>query len=141
MDNQEHMRALSRDEYIRMARESCNRNAGYNSSNSKNHGTNKNKGYLNSEKFRTWDQAAPVSRHNLSEDGLNMTAVNIKSLLIRTICALILFLTVFIFDKFDLKVNTFNTKYIQDMVTSNQSINQAEDYFVSLFEKFVKKEE
>ncbi len=141
MDNQEHMRALSRDEYIRMARESCNRNVGYNSSNAKNHGTNKNKGYMNSEKFRTWDQADSMNRYNLSESGFNMTNVNLKSLLIRTICALILFLAVFIFDQFDLKVNTFNTKYIKDMVTSSQSIEQAEDYFVSFFKQFVKTEE
>ena len=135
------MRALSRDEYIRMARESCNRNLSYGGSNVKNHGINKNKGYGNTEKIRTWDDTDSRKRYNLGEYGLNMTTINLKSFLIRTICALVLFLAVFLIDKFDIKVTTFNTKYIEDMVSSNQSIEQAEDYFVSLFEQFVKTEE
>lgn len=142
MDNQEHLQTLSRDEYVRLARESCTRNLSYNGGNIKNHGMNKNKGYINPDKVRTWDQTDMKSTDmSMTETHFNMTSINVKSLLIRLICALMLFLTVFLIDKFDVKVKTFDSKYIQDLVSSDQGIDQAENFFVTLFEQFVKKED
>ncbi len=141
MDNHERLPSLSRDEYIRLARESCTRNLSYNNGNVKSHATNKNKSFTKSENFRTWDQGEMQNKFSLSETGLNMPAVNLKSLLIRTICALILFLGIFIIDKFNFKVNAFDSKYIQDMVTNNQTMEDTQNFFVALFEDFVKAEE
>ena len=139
MDNQEQLQALSRDEYIRIARESCTRNLGYNGG-SKNHNGKMNKGYANAEKIRPWDQSVPSHRPELT-DSFVLAPFKVKSLLIRLICALVLFLSVFLFDKFDLKVKTFNSKNIQEMVSSSQSIDDAENFFVNLFEQFVKSED
>ncbi|MGB8453834.1 MAG: hypothetical protein WCD89_16105 [Anaerocolumna sp.] len=138
MDNQEQLQALSRDEYIRLARESCTRNLSSGGGN-KNHGVNKNN--MKAEKLRSWDQNDMNNGFSLTNTGLNITSINIKSLLIRLICAFILFLSVFIIDKFNVKVKTFDSKYIQDLVSSDQSIDQAENFFVSLFEQFVKTED
>ena len=139
MDNQEQLQALSRDEYIRIARESCTRNLGYNGG-TKNHGK-MNKGYAYTEKIRPWDQSEPSHRSELVDSHFTIAPFKVKSLLIRLICALVLFLSIFLFDKFDLKVKTFNSKNIQEMVSSNQSIDEAETFFVNLFEQFVKSEE
>ncbi len=134
MDKLEQMHALSREEYIRLARESCKKNLSYNGGNLKNHGINKSKGNIKTEKPKTWDQTDMKTR-------LNLSSVNLKPLLIRIICAFVLFLAVFLIDKFDVKINSFNSKYIQDLVSSKQSIEDAENFFVSLFEEFAKSEE
>lgn len=139
MDNQEQLQALSRDEYIRIARESCTRNLGYNGT--KNHNGKMNKGYAYTEKTRPWDQGGMSHRPELTDSQFTIAPFKIKSLLIRLICALVLFLSIFLFDKFDLKVKTFNSKNIQEMVSSSQSIDDAETFFVNLFEQFVKSEE
>jgi hypothetical protein len=140
MDNQEHLQAVSRDEYIRLARESCTRNLGPNGS-YKNHGGNKNKGYLNNDKMRTWDNAEEYHKSDFADTGLNMVPVNIKSLLIRVICAMLLFLTVFIIDKFDFKTKTFDSNHIKQLVSSNQTIDEAEDFVISLYKKIVKNDD
>ncbi len=138
MDNQEHLPVLSRDEYIRLARESCTRNLSYTNGATKNYGTYKN---LKSENPKLWNRADVKNRFSMGRTGLNIPAINLKSFLIRIICALMLFLTIFIIDKFGVKLKAFNSKYIQEMVSSNKSIEDAENFFVSLFEDFVKTEE
>ncbi len=140
MDNQEQLQTLSRDEYIRIARESCTRNLGYNGG-AKNHSSKMNKGYAYTEKIRPWDQGGMGYKPELTDSPFTIAPFKVKSLLIRLICALVLFLSIFLFDKFDLKVKTFNSKNIQEMVSSSQSIDDAESFFVNLFEQFVKSEE
>lgn len=137
MDNQEHLQAVSRDEYIRLARESCTRNLSPNGSN-RNHGGNKNKGYINTDKMKTWDKAEDYHKSDFADTGIKMAPITIKSLLIRVICAMLLFLTIFIIDKFDVKIKTFDSNYIKELVSSNQTIDEAEHFFVSLYEKIVK---
>lgn len=133
MDNQEQFPGLSRDEYIRLARESCTRNLSY-GGNPKNHGGNKNKGFNNTEKFKV--QAGMGHKFNVAGEGFHVSSFKIKSFLIRVICAMVLFLAIFLFDKFDVKIKTFNSQNIKEMVSSNQSIDDAESFFVNLFEQF-----
>lgn len=140
MDNQEQLQALSRDEYIRLARESCTRNQGYNSG-TKNHNGKMNKGYGYTEKIKPFEQSGQSHRPELAASQFGIAPFKVKSLLIRLICALVLFLSIFLFDKFNLKVRTFNSKNIQEMVSSSQSIDDAESFFANLFEQFVKSEE
>lgn len=137
MDNQEHLQALSRDEYIRLARESCTRNLSYNG-NYKNHSGSKNKGYISTDKLKAWDQAETKHKFGFTDAGLNWAPVKIKSLLIRIICALVLFLAIFLIDKFDVNVKSLNSENIQNLVASDQSIDEAENFFVKLFDQFVK---
>ncbi len=134
------MQPLSRNEYIRLARESCTRNLSYNGGNIKNNGMGKSKGYLKTEKLKAWDYADLKNRQGMAENRFIMSAASLKSLLIRLICALVLFLVIFLIDAFDIKINSFNSRYIQDLVTSNQSMDKAENFFVSLYEEFVKSE-
>ena len=64
-----------------------------------------------------------------------------KNLLIRLICALVLFLAILMIDKFDVSIKSFNSGSIEQSITSNQGLEKAEDFFVSVYKKIVKEEE
>jgi hypothetical protein len=137
MDNQEQLSATSRAEYIRMARESCSRNIG--------NGTNKNYGAKNKENIKyekqgTWNPPDMKSL-TMPEKGVAFSSFHLKTMLIRITLALALFLSVFLFDKFGVKINNFSSADVQSLISSNQSIDEAENFFVNLYEKLVKAED
>lgn len=137
MDNQEQIANLSRDEYIRLARESCTRNLDYNS-NMRNYGGYKNRRYNNREKFSSWNTKAMKAQS--ADSPYTVSTSKVKSFLIRLICAFVLFLTIYIIDIFEIKILTFNSKTIEEMVTTNQGIEDAEAFFVKLFEQLANAE-
>jgi hypothetical protein len=138
MDNQEQFSVPSRAEYIKLARESCNKNFTTTLGNSKNQKQKYTETKLPVKS--SWDQISNSYDSTIPSKGFNLSNMSIKILLVRTVLALLLFLTVLLFDKLDLSVKTLNSGYIEKMVTSNQTIEEAENYFVNLFEKFVKSE-
>jgi len=126
MDNQEEYSVSTRAEFIKLARESCAKNLSSMNRNSKNQTLSKSKELSTKNPF------------TITGSGLDMPAMTIKTFLIRTICALMLFLTVLLIDKMDIKLKVLNSNIIQESVSSNQGIDDAETFFVSFLEKIMK---
>jgi hypothetical protein len=140
MDNQEQFTVPSRAEYIRLARESCSKNLSSTNGNGKNQGSNKMKGNekLDKIKIKIWNQGYAG---NITENQTLFTLTPSKLLLIRTVCAFLLFLSVFLIDRFDVKMKIVNSDFIQESILSNQTVEDAENFFVSVFQDFVKADE
>lgn len=136
MDNQEELYPQSRAEYIRLARESCTRNLGIN-----NLGKNRN---LYKEMYKEQRKALMASYSDANQDKFGdttiLSSVNMKFLLLRIICCCLLFLSVFIFDKFDITIKDFNVDTVKQYITSNEGVKEAQDFFISLYESVVKNE-
>lgn len=106
--NEEEFTVLTRSEFIRQARDNCSRN------------------------LNPYNQHKKIEENNIQE----LSAP--KRLLIRGVFALLVLLTVIVLDKIDVKFNTGNGLYIEKMITSNQSIDEAQDFFISIYEKLAK---
>ena len=52
-------------------------------------------------------------------------------LIIRMVCAIVLFLAIFLIDKFDLKIGDFNTNMIQEYVTGKDNMKYLEERIVT----------
>ncbi len=123
MDNQEEYSVPSRAEFIKLARESCTKNLSSVNGNSKNQPSLRYKEPNKNNELSLWKQELP--------------AISIKLFLIRTICAAMLFLTVLFIDKMDIKWKSLNSEFIQECISSNQVIENAEEVVASFFEKYV----
>jgi len=115
--------ALSRDEYIQMARESCVKNL------HSDGGTNKN------ELHRKTPNNYSIYKNSELFSGMNIKSSGMRSLLIRTICVLVLFLSILMVDKLKISIRTFNSDFIKNAIVSNEGVEKAEDFFVSVFKK------
>ncbi|MFV0344077.1 MAG: hypothetical protein ACK5JH_14530 [Anaerocolumna sp.] len=114
MDEQEELISYSRAEYIRLARESCANNL-----DSHHMGRNTNK----------------VSLPEVN----GLPNFRVKSLLIRVICCALIFLFVFIIDKFDISLKNVSVGTIQEWISSNKGIEEAQNFIVQMYEKVLKK--
>jgi len=54
-----------------------------------------------------------------------------RSLIIRTVCALILFISIFIIDKFELKIGGLSNIMIEEYITGNNALKNLEDLVVT----------
>jgi hypothetical protein len=133
MDNQEQLSATSRAEYIRLARESCARNIGLGNGMNKNHGVKYKENKYENQGL--WNQP-DIKKLEVPEKGTVLASFHLKAFLIKTTLALAVFLGVFLFDRFEMKISNFSSADIQNLIASNQGIEEAEDFFVSLYEKF-----
>jgi hypothetical protein len=141
MDNQEGYPVPSRAEVIKLARESCAKNLSSANWSSKNQSTNKNKDQNKLDRMGLWKQIGTNNSMTSSENRSDISTIPIRLFMIRAICAFMLFLTVLLIDKFDVKIKVVNSKFIQEMVSSNQKIDDAEEFFVSFFEELVEADE
>lgn len=141
MDNQEKYSVPSRAEVIKIARDSCTRNLSSVNKNNKNQNVIKNKDLSMMDRFELEKQTGVKTPFALSGDGLAMSSMTVKLFLIRVICAFVLFLTVLLIDKFDVKLKAVNSEFVQELVSTNKGIEDAQDYVVSFFEQFAKEEE
>lgn len=125
MDKQEEFMVPNRAEYIRLARESCNRNQSVNIN-----GKAKT-AYRNKEMFMAGDG-------NLSEaEYIGAGQSNgMKIFLIRLICASLLFLAVFLMDQFNFHIKQVNVSMIEKQVSNSMEVKEAQDFFVSVWDKF-----
>lgn len=123
MDNQEEYSVPSRAEFIKLARESCTKNLSSVNCNSKNQPSLRYKEPNKNNELSLWKQELPT--------------ISIKLFLIRTICAVMLFLTVLFIDKMDIKWKSLSSEFIQECISSNQGIENAEEVVASFFEKYV----
>jgi hypothetical protein len=133
MDHQEDFSMPSRAEYIKLARESCTRNLNAPGLNSKNNSKmkddNKDIRYNFLKKKDTSDY------YNFSQGEFDIPNSTMRIFIIRAICAFMLFLTVFIIDKLKIEFKGISSNSIKELVSSNQGMEEAENFFVSLFDK------
>ena len=136
MDNQNDYMVSSREEYIRLARESCLKNLG-----------NKSEDVDTSKKSKINLLTSPYSyeKNNYGKESYIISSGKIdfnqpwvKRVLIRTICALVLFLAIYAIDKLKFTYKELNSQSIETIVTSSQGFDATEDYFVNLFKNMVK---
>jgi hypothetical protein len=137
MENQEELMTHSRAEYIRLARESCTRNLGANHS-GKNNNQYKE---LQKEQKRALSTYVKTETYQTTVPGEDtiLPVIHFKPILIRVICCALIFLSVFIIDKFDITIKNFTSATVEEYITSNAGIEEAQNFLVSLYEKVVKK--
>ncbi len=142
--------AISRAEYIRQAREACLRQLSDIQVYSRPYDVN----YMNPEtaatpesppkKSKTWnlfregheDRGAEDNRFSTdsaarSEDATPQELTSFRFLVVRMVCAVVLFLTVFVIDKLELKIGNFTNEKMQEYITQNDVMDDIEDYIVT----------
>lgn len=130
---QEDKPVLSRAEFIRLAREACLRqlNAIESSSGSGDI-------YIGNEEMhnsffgkKRKDKAAKLFQEGKAEENMPEEIASYKSLIIRTVCALVIFLSIFIIDKIKVNWGKFSYETIRQYVTGNDHLKEIEDVIVS----------
>ncbi|WP_313128729.1 hypothetical protein [Anaerocolumna sp.] len=133
MDHQEDFSMPSRAEYIKLARESCTRNLNAPSLNSKNN--NKMKDENKDLRFNFLKKKDTSDYYDFSQGEFDIPNSTMRIFIIRAICAFMLFLTVFVIDKLKIEFKGISSNTIKESVSSNQGMEDAENFFVSLFDK------
>lgn len=123
---------VSRAEYIKQAREACLRQLSETQLNSR---------YV--EAYQPTAEAMDLELgnkksklrmfHNTEkEEETEQDIASFRFLIIRTVCAIVLFLSIFIIDKFEIKIGSFTPQTIQEYVTGNDTLENIESFVVSL---------
>ena len=127
---------VSRAEYIRQAREACLRqlsdsqvycrpyDANYMETDTQGPDQNQRKSRMLGL-FNAYDNAAAHEENSPQE----LAAYH--SLIIRMACAIVLFLFIFIIDKFDIEIGNLTPDMIQEYVTANDTFQALEDKLVT----------
>lgn len=129
---------ISRAELIRQAREACLRQLNGSQTISRSY----EPGYISLE---TTSHDVPVEKKGghfkLFGDGIRsdmardeaspQELATFRSLIIRTVCAIILFLCLFIIDKFELKIGDLTSIKIEEYITGNDALKTLEDMIVA----------
>lgn len=133
---------ISRAEYIRQAREACLRQLTTQNAfrvdqslpiNEEAELTtvNKKKKYL--KPLDGSDSlAGPLwNPSTINEDASPQEIASYRSLIIRMVCAVVIFLSIFAIDKFDIEIGKLTKELIRDYVTGNNRLQQLEEIVVS----------
>lgn len=129
---------LSRAEYIKQAREACLRQL----SNSRVYARPYELDYTDMDtsspdiiadrKDEHWKPFSDnISKKGAGDDASPQELAAFRSLIIRTICAVIIFISIFIIDKFDFKIGSLTNSKIQEYITGNDTLKALEDIFVT----------
>ena len=124
---------LSRAEYIRQAREACLRQMNATPSVLRGAGNaiDENE-ILHPALLGKKKQKEDLLLFNTAEEEDNaLEAAAYRSLMIRTICAVMLFLSIFLIDKFKMKFGDFSFKTVEELVRGKDSLAALEDLIVS----------
>lgn len=136
MDNQNDYMVSSREEYIRLARESCIKNLG------NSHGdmdvSKKNKVNILGSPYSYDKNEYGKESYLIAREKMNFNQPWVKRLLIRTICALVLFLSIYAIDRLNFTYKELNSQSIETIVTTSRGFDATEDYFVNLFKNIMK---
>lgn len=124
---------VNRQELIRIARESCEGNLkssgnGRFSQGLSMKGTTKQKAAIAKAPKASSVKASKASAMSAQE----RKQTTIKFILIRTICASVIFLAIVVIDKFNFTYETFNSDMIIESVQSNHVYEKAEKFFATL---------
>ncbi len=111
-----------RSEVIRAARESCSKNL---------NPTRKHNKYSSKTKF-TYNKSL---NNPLNFEKTDNNVSPFKAFLTKIILALAIFITVPTMRSLDTKNNTDYSQTIETLITSNTTIERAEDFFISLLDK------
>ena len=129
---QEEKPVMSRSEYIRLAREACLRQLyALESSAGSSHN------YVNEEIHNSLfgkkkkDKISGLFQEGKQEDTLSEEFASYKSLLIRTVCAIVIFISIFIIDKIKVKWGDFSYETIKHYVTGYNQLEKLEEIIVS----------
>jgi hypothetical protein len=131
---------LSRAEYIRQAREACLRQLSNTQVYSRPYDVNymdteaRDSEQLNKKKakvMKLFHNEAEEEEASALEENTPQELASYRSLIIRSVCAIVLFLSIFLIDKFDIKIGNLTQKMIQDYVTGNDTLKQLEDILVT----------
>ncbi len=131
---------VSRAEYIRQARESCLRQLSTMQSTARAYDSY----YLDSALQNAQiEQDKKPRMHRLFHEGTEMgndeeamqEIIAFRFLIIRLVCAIILFLSIFLIDKFDFHIGEFSSAKIEEYVSGKDSMKELEDFVITLLKK------
>lgn len=132
-DYMSHPQAVSRAEYIRQAREACLRNL----SNQQIYTHAYDVNYMNQETFDTEQESKKSGMLRLFRDNAKdkdgeeeanpQELAAFRFLIIRTVCAVLIFLTIFLIDKLELKLGGITPQVIKEYVTGKDTLRVLED--------------
>ncbi len=128
---QEDKPVMSRAEYIRLAREACLRQLYAMDT------TVSTDNYISDEIHNSFfgkkrkDKVAKLFQEGNEEETLQEEIASYKSLIIRTICAVVIFLAIFIIDKVKLNWGKFSHETIKHYVTGYNQLAEIEEKIVS----------
>ena len=122
--------ALSRAEYIKQAREACLRQL------SAMQSSHPFEVYQSEAVVENVDQISKkksmsLLKEKVEEEESEQEIVAFRSLMIRTICAVVIFLSLFVFDKLEVKLGGFSYEVVREYVTGNNQLEALENIFVS----------
>lgn len=138
---------ISRAEYIRQAREACLRQISSIQIYSRPYEVNymdveaAPEEQLNQKKakvmrmFRSDEESA--TREEATKDVASREAGNARdvlsyrSLIIRSVCAIVLFISIFLLEKFNIEIDNFSHHMIKEYVTGNDALKQLESILVT----------
>ena len=130
---------MSRAEYIRQAREACLRQLSDQQIYTRPYDINymepvpDNSEQINHKKAKAWslfhDETFSSAQHREEESPQEIAAFH--SLIIRTVFAIVLFLSIFVIDKFEFKIGKVTTQVIEEYVTGKDSLQNLEDIIVT----------
>lgn len=135
--------SLPRAEYIRQAREACLRQLSNQSSRAMDTYSSESEELdpllLNKRKakalklFKDSERAlrSPWNRSNPQEENSPQEIASFQSLIIRTICAVVLFLCIFLIDKFEFSLGAFSRELVREYITGNDNLVQLEQFIVT----------
>lgn len=134
---------ISRAEYIRQAREACLRQLSNTQIYSKPYETNymdvepAETEQIHQKKAKAWKLFQPPMEADTGTPSENMQqeVASFRSLIVRTVCAILLFLTIFIIDKFKLDLGMVTHEIIEEYVTGMDTFQELEDSVVTWLNK------
>lgn len=128
---------LSRAEYIRQAREACLRQLSNTQIYSRPYDVHypdteeENTEQFNNNKAKAWNLFHEKELSASKEADSPQDIASFRSLIIRTVCAILLFISVFIIDKFELTIGNLTHGMIQEYVTGNDTLQNLENIIVT----------
>ncbi|MDF2905831.1 MAG: putative rane protein [Herbinix sp.] len=131
---------VSRAEYIRQARESCLRQLSTMQSTARAYDSY----YLDSalqnaevdqnKKNRPFHLTHEGDQVDNDEESLREIAA-FRFLIIRMVCAIVLFLSIFLMDKLDFSIGEFTSSKIEGYVSGNDTMKQLEEFVITLLKE------
>ncbi|MBH1940985.1 hypothetical protein I5677_08790 [Mobilitalea sibirica] len=131
-DSEKRFAQLSRAEYIRQAREACLRqmNAAQNTRTVDTY-FHDNDMYHQDKLTKKRSRALNLFQDSNMEEESEQEIASFRFLIIRMVCAIIIFLCIFAVDKFQVKWGSFNHEVVQEFVTGKDQMNKLESIIVS----------
>lgn len=129
--------SISRAEYIRQAREACLRQLSSSQIYSKPYESNymltdkQDQEQQTDRRAKPWKLFQETQSTEGAQEASQQELASFRFLIIRTVCAIILFLTIFIIDKFDLKIGDFTSARIQEYIVGRDTLQSLEDIVVT----------